>query len=70
MAPHLAACHLWEHRFLSRMESFPPSPFSSSPIFTNVSFDLLFETIDLDAAMTSSLNDITIVNPNAPTPAC
>jgi hypothetical protein len=44
----------WEHRFFNSMESFPSSPSSSSPIFTNVSFDLLLETIDLDAGMTSS----------------
>jgi hypothetical protein len=47
------------------MESFPSSPSSSSPIFTNVSFDLLPETTDYDAGMTSSPNDITTVNPNA-----
>ena len=53
-----------EHRFFSSMESFPSSPFSSSPVFTNVSFDLLSETIDLDAGMTSSPGDITTVDPN------
>jgi hypothetical protein len=49
------------------MESFPSSPSSSSPVFTNVLFDLLPETTDLDAGMTSSQDDITTVNPNAPT---
>jgi hypothetical protein len=58
----------WEHRFFSSMESFPSSPSSSSPIFTNVSFDLLPETTDLDAGMTSSPDDITMVDPNAPAP--
>jgi hypothetical protein len=48
------------------MESFPSSPSSSSPVFTNVSFDLLPETTDLDAGMTSSPDDITTVEPNAP----
>jgi hypothetical protein len=41
------------------MESIPSS-------FTNVSFDLLPKTTDLDAGMTNSPDDITIVNPNAP----
>jgi hypothetical protein len=50
----------------SSMESFPFSPSSSSPIFTNVSFDLLPDTTDLDVGMTSSLDDIPTVNPNAP----
>jgi hypothetical protein len=50
------------------MESFPPSPSSSSPIFTNVSFDLLPETTDLDAGMTSSPDEITTVDPNALAP--
>jgi hypothetical protein len=46
------------------MKSFPSSPFSYSLIFTNVSFDLLPETTDLDAGMTSSPDDITTTNPN------
>jgi hypothetical protein len=58
----------WEHRFFSSMESFPSSPSSYSPVFTNVSFDLLPETTDLDVGMTSSPNDITTVDPNAPAP--
>jgi hypothetical protein len=58
----------WEHRFFSTMESFPPIPSSSSLIFTNVSFDLLPETTDLDEGMTSSPDDIPTINPNAPTP--
>jgi hypothetical protein len=58
----------WEHRFFSSMESFPSSPSSSSPVFTNVSFDLLPKTTDLDAGMISSPDDITTVNPNAPAP--
>jgi hypothetical protein len=47
------------------MESFPPSPSSSSLIFTNVSFDLLPDTTNLDARMTSSLDNISTVDPNA-----
>jgi hypothetical protein len=62
------ACHFWEHRFFSSVESFPSSPYSSSPVFTNISFDLLPETTDLDAGMTSSPDDITTVDPNAPAP--
>ena len=58
----------WERRLFCSMESFPPSPSSSSPVFTNVSFDLLPETINLDVGMTSSPDDITIVDPNAPAP--
>jgi hypothetical protein len=58
----------WEHRFFSNMESFPPSSSSSSRVFTNVLLDLLPETTDLDVGMTSSSNDITTVDPNAPTP--
>jgi hypothetical protein len=50
------------------MKSFPSSPSSYSHVFTNVSFDLLPETIDLDVGMTSSPDDITTVDPNAPTP--
>jgi hypothetical protein len=50
------------------MESFPSSPSSSSPVFTNVPIDLLLETTDLDARMTSSPDDITTVDPNAPAP--
>jgi hypothetical protein len=58
----------WDHRFFSGKESFPPSPSSSSPVFTNVSFDLLPNTIDLDARMTSSPGNITTIEPNAPAP--
>ena len=58
----------WDHRFFSSMESFPSSPSSSSPVFTNVSFDLFPETTDLDVGMTSSPDDITTVDPNAPAP--
>jgi hypothetical protein len=58
----------WKHRFFSSMESFPPSPSSSSPIFTNVSFDSLPDTSALDAGMTSSPDDILMVEPNAPAP--
>ena len=58
----------WEHRFFSSMEFFPPSSSNSSPIFTNVSFDLLPNTTDLDAGMTSSPDDIPTVDPNAPAP--
>ena len=47
------------------MESFPPSPSSSSFVFTNVLLDLLLETTDLDVGMTSSSKDNTTVNPNA-----
>jgi hypothetical protein len=55
--------------FFSSMESFPHNPSSSSPVFTNVSFDLLPKTIDLDVGMTCSPDDITMVDPNAPTPS-
>jgi hypothetical protein len=58
----------WEHRFFSSMESFPSSPSSSSPVFTNVPIDLLLKTTDLDARMTSSPDNITTVDPNAPAP--
>jgi hypothetical protein len=58
----------WEHRFFSSMQSFPSSPSSSSIIFTNVSFDLLPETTNLDAGIPSSPKDIKTVDPNAPTP--
>jgi hypothetical protein len=58
----------WEHRFFGSMESFPSSPSSSSPVFTNISFDLLPETTNLDAGMRSSPDDITTINPNAPAP--
>jgi hypothetical protein len=50
------------------MESFPSSPSSYSLVFTNISFDLLPETTDLDAGMTSSPDNITTVDPNASTP--
>jgi hypothetical protein len=46
----------WEHHFFSSMESFPPSPSSASPIFTDVSFDLLPEPTNLDAGTISSFD--------------
>jgi hypothetical protein len=50
------------------MESFPSNPSSSSPIFTNISFDLLPETTNLDVGMTSSPDDIMMVDPKALAP--
>jgi hypothetical protein len=58
----------WEHRFFSGMESFPPSPFGASPIFTDVSFDLLPEPTNLDAETISSSDDLLTGSTNLPDP--
>ncbi|GLT64262.1 hypothetical protein SLA2020_367660 [Shorea laevis] len=58
----------WEHRLFSDMESFPPSPPCSSPIFTDVSFNLLPESTNLDAGMTSSPDDCLTDGSDAPDP--
>jgi hypothetical protein len=71
------SCHVtfWEHKFsnsilnkrrkekkfFNSMESFPPY---SSPIFINVSIDLISNFITLDVGTMISLGDSTMVGPN------
>jgi hypothetical protein len=58
----------WEHRLFSDMESFSPSPPCSSPIFTDLSFNLFPESTDLDAGMTSSPDDSLTDGSDTPDP--
>jgi len=68
MPSHLSSCPFWEHRFFSGMESFPPSPSGDTPIFTDVSFDLLSEPNNLDARTISSFDDFLTGDFNLPDP--
>jgi hypothetical protein len=67
IAKHLCISHhvtFWEHRFFSGVESFPLSSFGASPIFTNVSFDLLPKPTNLDVGIISSSDDFLTGNSN------